>query len=160
MESKYETDEILYGGFPQLFPLGTGIEKHKTGLTRALLKHFLCHFTTAFAENSHFVFYVFNCHIRTLNNTAAYIALKDRQDAPQIFEEFISDPSFLQKARNAARFPNSKDAKEVSRIVNPYLQMTGAQMPFSDAEKQRFSNEAWAMFHFYGEPSYFATASP
>ena len=160
MESKYETDEILYGGFPQLFPLGTGLEKHKTGLTRALLKHFLCHFTTAFAENSHFVFYVFNCHIRTLNNTAAYIALKDRQDAPQIFEEFISDPSFLQKARNAARFPNCKDAKEVSRIVNPYLQMTGAQMPFSDAEKQRFSNEAWAMFHFYGEPSYFATASP
>ena len=160
MNSKYETDKILYGGFPYLFPLAKGLEQHKSGLPRSLLKHFVSHFTTAFANNSHFLFYVFNCHVRTLNNTAAYVALKDRQDAPSFFERYISDPSFLQKARNAANNPNSRDAQEVSRIVNPYLQITGAQMPFSDAEKKRFSNETWAMFYRFGEPDYFFTFSP
>ena len=44
------------GGFPQLFPLGTGLDKHKTGLSPPLLKHLLAHFTTVLANNAHFLF--------------------------------------------------------------------------------------------------------
>ena len=33
-------------------------------------------------------------------------------------------------------------------------------MPFSDAEKQQFETETYAMFHRFGEPSYLVTVSP
>ena len=122
MESKHDTHKILAGGFPRLFPLGKGLDKHTTGLTVPLLKHLVSHFTTVFASNSHFLFYVFNCRMRSLSNQAASVALKDRDGAPAFFERYIADPVFLQKARHAARDPGCTDAKEVFRIVNPFLQ--------------------------------------
>ena len=160
MQSKYSTDKIMYGGFPNQFPLASGLHNHKDGLTVSLQKHLMSQFTTAFASNTHLLFYVFNRHIVSLNNNSAHVALKDRPETSEWFGRYIADPQFLQKARNAARNPHSTEAEEVLRVVNPFLKMTGEKMPFSDAEKQQFETQTYAMFHRFKEPSYLVTVSP
>lgn len=160
MHTKYEFDKIMCGGFPYEFPLGTGLEKFKDGLPVSLQKHLVSQFTTAFASNAHLLFYVFNRHIVSLNNNSAHVVLKDRPETTEWFGRYITDAQFLQKARNAARNPHSTEAEEVLRVVNPFLKITGEKMPFSDAEKQQFETETYAMFHRFGEPSYLVTVSP
>jgi hypothetical protein len=160
VDSNGHSHLIFYGAWPMQFPLQTGLQLHSKGMDKSMHVHLLTQFTNVFAQEQNLVFSMFNFYTRKLNNENVHAKLRGKHDALDSLGSIIGSARFHERLQEAKMNPVGKDAQEVLRLVNPFLQITGAVMPFSTAEARGFYQELMAMSHRFGEASYWVTVSP
>ena len=98
-------------------------------LNNAAIRHILLQYTTVAARDRELLFYLFDYKMR--HACMKNLSCKIRSN-PKAFKEYASlmnSEEMKSKIKQAARNPEKKDAKEVIRLVSPFLKLV-QKIPF------------------------------
>ncbi|RYE98092.1 MAG: hypothetical protein EOO41_02775, partial [Methanobacteriota archaeon] len=168
--SEYSNNRhLLAGAFPHLFPLGF-VAAEEGLLADAVVAHMLQQFTNVFASDDQLLFLLFNQKQRRMAAQAVGARVRSHPEAWADFNERARDPAFVAEVHNAARpilptdTEEQRDAKlraqrEVLRTVRPFLQLSGAKVPFTPLATSANLAQAYAIVQTHGPFNVFFTVS-
>jgi hypothetical protein len=128
-------NELLYGAFPWLFPLGIGIPATGT-LPPTLTRHFLSHYNDAFGRDHKLIFLLFNQmqrHAAIIRTKAALYS--DKKNVRDLITT-LNSPTFDRDLADAIEDPTSTHGKKFTRKMLSYMRMTGTSVKFGDMERK------------------------
>jgi hypothetical protein len=153
-----QRDEILYGGFPTIFPLACGCGPGNGPLSEEIRRFHLQHFCRRPSINPKYIFYLHDMKQRsdTAKTMKSQVRLNDAM--LEKFHDFVTNPANIERIDHAAEHPNSKEASAVLKEINPFINVTSSYIPFSPNERGTKSvTEAYALCRFWGLPNAFIT---
>lgn len=153
-----EMKDIMHGTFVGQFPLGTGIVTSGTVPVKHV-EHMLTQFTCAFAHCPQLLYYIFSCLVRHTANKAVAARVRANKEAFKEFTDAMDDPGFYEKCCRATADPKSDDAKDIMRLIDTYMSICGAKVPFSPLERKAVKGSTTALGQVYAEPVVWGTVA-
>ena len=153
-----ENDVLFVETFPHLFPLGKGMP-FKGSIPQDYVKHLLGQGTNQFAEDAAFVFTV--CDQIRRHQTVRSVNCRAKRN-PRSMEQFATltkDPGYAQKVDAAVNNPEGKEAREVLKGFQHFLDLGGAPVPYSSFESASGVSKVYAMSQFHGCLNVYMTIS-
>jgi hypothetical protein len=158
LNSYMDAQMILDGGFPFIFPLGTGSGTNNGPMSKNHRRFLLSHFCRRPCRNSRLLFYLHDLKQRA--DTARVMKAQVSMDDNNLrkFYNFVMDPANVVKLEQAQKNPESKEANALLRQILPFVNITGGKIPFSPFERgQRCTSELFALCRMYDLPNLFIT---
>jgi hypothetical protein len=152
--------DLLYGAFPHLFPLRTGLGNRGGSVSCKLVRHMLLQFHGQFARDHLFIFTMFNQRQRHAAARAVAARVHNKPSSFAAFAAVVSAPSFLEQLDRATAEPDGEDAKTVLRLLGPHIRAAGGAVPYGPVMRANALSQLYAMVHRFGVPSFFVTISP
>ena len=167
---------ILTGTFPHVFMYGRAhcdfkrkrneeevTSEQKNGpntLNNSAIRHILLQYTTVAARDRELLFYLFDYKMR--HACMKNLSCKIRSN-PKAFKEYASlmnSEEMKSKIKQAARNPEKKDAKEVIRLVSPFLKIGSKNTFCAPLKGDDGLSKTYAMTRRFGPASTFLTITP
>jgi hypothetical protein len=151
--------EIMYGGFPTLFPLGSGIPGKGT-FHEALTRHLLRFYDQRFSKNKLFIFYMLNCKLRHAAIRQSDLYVKSNPESIRVVTELLCSANLNETIRQARANPDGEEAMRLLAILKEHVHGAGGSLPFSNGERRMHMSQIQAYCRHFGPPSFFVTAAP
>ena len=152
-------DALIFGLYPLDFPLRGGLMSVATMSLRPR-QHLLRQFHQGYARHSLLVFLLANQVQR--HSHAQAVSFRAKND-PAHFEalmRLVNHEDFEAKLARASEDPNTREAKELFREIQPHLVACSAAVPFSAMARNQDVTRMYSMWRAFGMPSGFFTLSP
>ena len=157
---------LIAGTFPHLFPLGF-VTKSES-LKPDEVEHILRQFTSVFAEESRFIFLLFNQLQRHSAAQSVSVSLKNQENGFLQFNNLLHDREFLDALNRSIELGNplrtlsveevseARQAREmVFRNAYPVIRFSGQTVPYSSMERSSNLSKLYALTEMYGPPTIF-----
>ena len=154
-----DNKRLILGAFPQLFLLGKGL-KSTNSVPQRVAEHMILQFHGHFASNRWLLFTLMNQHMRHSAARAVCAAVNAHPEAGEEFAHMCSDEEFRRGLEQYSANPESREAKALAKKCRKFIQMAGAKVPYSPAERNEALTKMYSMTYRYGIPSVFLTISP
>jgi hypothetical protein len=147
------------GKFPMEFFKGTPL-RTAGSVSIKYIKHILSFHDGRFEQNQDLVFQLFDQLQRHgLTRQVKAKVTTDSKQRKQI-EQYLADPQFPLKLKNAIADPKAKESKILFRELNSFVMVVTASMPFSKAARNGAISKMYANHFFFGPANFFVTWSP
>jgi hypothetical protein len=154
-----QNNTLFLGGFPTLFFLGKGITC--TGsIPQKVAEHMLLQFHGHFAKNRWFLFALMNQHMRHSAACSVNAAVNAHPDSIEEFNGIIREQSFRDRVIRCCDNPNTSEARDLANKCRTFVQMAGAKVPYSPAERNEGLTKMYSMTYRYGMATTFLTLAP
>ena len=153
-------DDLLYGAFWYLFPLGKGLRK-RGSLALLDIRHMLTQFHNAFAQQPSLLFLLADQIQR--HSACRGVALRVKTD-PLSFQDFramVADKdAYMKRLIRAKEDPTSQESRALLKQVLRFSAAAGKAVPWSGEERAAEITKLYAMWRRFGPPSAFLTCAP
>ena len=154
-----ENDRLLYCAFPFLFLLGRGLQQHGQ-INKRQCRHLLMQFTCNFSTCHRFIFCLFDQLQRHSAVQTIAAKFKNNPESLKKLQEWVADPQFLKKLKQAAMNPNTSSSKALLAKITPHIRTFGSKVPYSPAQRKGAMKNLIAMTQHFGMPGVFLTYAP
>jgi hypothetical protein len=152
----YTENDILHLlAFPHLFMLGEGFGSGPA--STAATRHLMMQHTCVFAKNRLLLFSLFNQDQRHASARGLSTRIKNNPASFDAWAELVMDEDFEKTLEVAAANPESSEADEVLRRVQPFIRTVGKNVPFGPMERANGITALYAMTHRYSYPNVYYT---
>lgn len=127
-----DSDKIYLDGFPLLFFLGEGVRDGKP-LGNVHRHKLMRHFRRAHAQDRRLLFVMTNYLMRDMAAVGAAAKAKSNMETFAKISDQIRSQDFRKKCEFAAKYPKSKEAKEVLHFVDKLMVVTGGRVRYDCA---------------------------
>ena len=154
-----DNDALIYGAFPHLFPLGTGLPlKLKGSVPLSFCAYLMHHASNRFSQETALGFLLFDQYQRhSIANAVKFRVPIEHESA---FQAMVTAPGFLDRLIRAKSNPGSVDSMQISRIASRLIVLTGSDVPFTAQARGTSLSKMFAMVQLYGLPAVFLTIAP
>jgi len=113
-----DRNKIIYGGFPTVFPLGTGLGPGKGPVDLKTRKFLLRHFSRRIGQNHRLLMYLFNVKYRSDAGRVMAAQVRTNPSRLQAFYDFVNDPKNEKGLAFACDNPESEEVTITISIIH------------------------------------------
>ena len=151
-------EKIIASSFFHLFLLGKGYQRNN-GLLPQHQRHLLLQHTGTAGRCHELIFFLFDQKQRHSNISGINSVVRNHKGCFEQFTSLVRNKGFRKLVTKAKRDPNSKEAKQILKIVTPVLTTGGNKTSFGSLERNNAISRINAMCLRYGMPTLFLTVS-
>jgi len=153
-------DKIVYGAFPPLFPLASGLGEKVGPPDAKTAAHLLRHYRGPF-NDQRFCMLLNNVKTRSDTSREATASVRSNEKSMQNFYDIVQARDYPERSAAAKKDPTSEDARKLCRELSGSVMIAGGDVPFSSLERGRTAaSQLLSMIRFHGLPNVFLTIGP
>jgi len=154
-----DNKRLILGAFPTLFLLGKGMN-YAGSVPQHVAEHMILQFHGHFARNRWLLFTLMNQNMRHSAARAVSAAVNAHPEAGAELAELCASEDFKRQLDEHFENPNTSAAKALAKKCRKFIQMAGAKVPYSPAERNQALSKMYSMTYRFGIPSVFLTIAP
>ncbi len=155
-----ENDQLFYGTFPHIFPLGKGIHQKGGCFPLKLRQCIISQYDNRAASDTKLQFAMFNQSQRhTAIRTVAARVSGNKKDLME-FRELANAVNFAEDIEAAVTNPDNPSSKILMNKICPLISVSSQNVAFGPGERSKTMSVLTSYVSFFGLPTYFITISP
>jgi hypothetical protein len=154
-----DDDCSLTCAFPYIFPLGQAYLRSTGCLNREQLNHLFTQFHQAPARDRKLIAYIFDNKRRTQTMLGVKVLSKGNSKAYRKMDEVVNAAGFQDRLEEAVKDPDSKDARDLLKILHNCLTIAGRNQNYGSHELRNVVPTIKEISKSLGPPSAFVTCS-
>ncbi len=155
-----ENDELFYGTFPHIFPLGKGVNKKGGCFPLKLRQCMNSQYDNRASSDVKLQFAMFNQSQRhTAIRTVSARVSGNKKDL-LAFNELANAVNFAEDIEAAVMNPDDPSSKTLMNKICPLIAVSSQNVAFGPGERSKTMSVLTSYVSFFGLPTYFITISP